>query len=563
MIQHAMKNYCSCRRNLPAGAPFWLLLLAASTLVSGPDPSGQGAEPATRLTARVRLAPGNGIWLKPATTRVPGHESELIAAIQAHAIKHIFLWTVGYTEARYAIFEPFIRQAHAHGLTVHALCAMKQTVLSQHQLSPDLLAKAISQITAYNARHPDAAFDGAQLDLENVSGPDMLQLLKQVHVPPALILSAAIQPDEFYPDMESSWPGMIRETDLSLLVPMLYTMDDIFYKHGTARPTLDIARFKAKTANILSRLPTDGSLMIGLSGYDREFPIFKSTGSVDQDYLKQRHNGDGFSEPAFSPYSAYGVPLLLAADKPLVSVVYQTNTGLSFYRFDFDTNRWMDVIETSPLCLRRAIAAGEQGGAGDPRYVGACVWLWHTVFDSSSGRLDGLTADHSATPQPRAAIELLDFREGLARLRITLTNANPTQRILGARASAGVFLRLEDASFVAVNKGTFHAAEAFDFSGRVPINVNGARIIELRRSFFEDPDSQQARSGEITVAARAFFRLDYRAWMTSKESLCQDAAGPQPYVARSPDDLHYEDSSRFTSYATFTTNLTPGQSGSR
>jgi len=234
-----MKTCSPGRRNLPAGVLCWLLLLATSTLVAGRDPAGKSAEPAPRPAARVRLAPGNGIWLKPATTRVPGHESELMAAFQAHAIKHIFLWTVGYTDARYAIFEPFIRQAHARDLTVHALCAMKQTVLSQHQLSPDLLTQVLSQITAYNARHPGAAFDGAQLDLENVSGPDMLKLLKQVRVPPKLILSAAIQPDEFYPDMESSWPSMIRETDLSLLVPMLYTMDDIFYKHGTARPALD------------------------------------------------------------------------------------------------------------------------------------------------------------------------------------------------------------------------------------------------------------------------------------------------------------------------------------
>ena len=326
---------------------------------------------------------------------------------------------------------------------------------------------------------------------------------------------------------------------------------------------LDCARFKAKTAHILSRLPSDGSLMIGLSGYDREFPVFKATGSVDQDYLKQRHNGDGFSESAFSPDSAYGVPQLLAAGKPLVSVDYQTNTGLSFYRFDFDANRWMDVIETSPLCLRRAIAAAAQGGAGDPRYVGACVWLWQTVFDSSSGRPDGLTADNGASPQPRAAIEVVDYQGGLARLRITLTNANPTQRVLGAQASAGVFLRLEEASFVAVSKGSFHAAEAFDFSGRVLAGVHGSRIIELSRSFFEDPDSQQARSGEITVAAAGSFRLDYRAWMTSKESLCRDPGVPQPYIARSPDDIHYEDASRFASYATFTTNVAPPLTRSR
>jgi hypothetical protein len=550
-------SFLSGRRGLSTPTAFWLLLLLASTWAMGQPATGTAPPPSAPAPARVRLAPGNGIWLKPATTKLPGHEADVVAACAAHSIKHVFLWTVGYTEARYAVFEPFIRQAHTHGLTVHALCVMKRTVTSEKKLSPALLDKALCQITAYNATHPDAAFDGAQIDIEDVSGPDLLQLLKQVHVPATLVLSAAIQPNEFYPDMESSWAAMIRETDLSLLVPMLYTMDDLFYKGGTVRTGFDIARLQARTAGMLSRLPSNGSLMIGLSGYDREYPVIKSTGAIDKDYLSRFHSADGFSEPALSPDSSYGMPGLLSAGKPLLSVCYQTNTGLSVYRFDYDTNRWLDVIETTPLCLRRSIAAANQGGAGHPCYVGACVWLYQTVFDSHSGRPDGLLPDNGASPKPQATVEVLGFKGGVARLRVTLTNANPAQPILGAPGSSGVYLRLEGASFLAADKGGFHEVEAVDGSGRLSTSVNGSQIIELRRSFFENPDSQQAQSGEITIAASSPFTIHYRSWMTSKESICRDGRAGQPWVARSPDDIHYEDSSRLVSYTTLSTIVAP------
>jgi hypothetical protein len=536
------------RLNLVAA---FLLLLSTPAFLQGQTSA------APPPLARARLAPGNGIWVKPKTTQLPGNEAALVALFKDHSIRHVFLWTVGYTDARYAVFEPFIRQAHANGLTVHALCAMKRTVTSEKQLSPALLTQAINQITAYNASHPDAAFDGAQIDIEDVSGQDLLKLLKAVHVPPSLVLSAAIQSDEFHSDMESSYASMVQETDLSVLVPMLYTMDDIHYKRGTARSRFDIAGLQAKTASLLSRLPTNGSLMVGLSGYDREYPIVKSTGAIDKKYLHQFDNPDGFSEMAFSPRSPYGVPRLASSSKALLSVCYQTNTGLSVYRFDYDTNRWMDVIETTPLCLRRSIAAAGQAGAGNAQYLGVCVWLCQTMFDSHSGRPDGLIPDHGASPKPQVAVEVLGFQAGLARLRVTLTNANPSQSVLGDHKSAGVYLRLEGASFRAVNKGGFHAAEAFDGSDSPLTNVDGSQVIELRRSFFEDRDSQQAQSGEITIAATGPFTLRYRAWMTSKESLCCDGNMPQPYVARSPDDIHYHNPSRLVTYATFSTKVTP------
>jgi hypothetical protein len=515
------------------------------------------AQPASPPQARARLSPGNAIWLKPRNTRVPGHEAELIGILKAHSIKHVFLWTTGYTDTRYAIFEPFIRLAHTNGLTVHGLCCTDRMVKREKQLAPDLLTKCLSGIIAYNTSHPDAAYDGVQIDIEGVSGPALLNLLKQVHVPPSLILSAAIQPNEFYTDMEASWPSLVRETDLSVLVPMLYTMDDIYYKGGTARTHLDVEHIQAKTAKTLSQLPSNGSLLVGLSGYDREYPILKSTGAVDRHFLKQQDNPDGFSETAWSPEATYGVPQLVAAGKPLVSVTYQTNSGLSIYRFDYDTNLWFDVLETTPLCLRRSMAACDQAGAGKPGYLGSCVWLYHLVFDSHSGHQDGLPPESATFPKPQAAVEVLGFHDGVARLRVSLTNANPAQRVLGAHASAGVFLRLEGASFVSADKGGFHAAEAFDGSGHLLTNVSGSQFVELRRSFFEDVDSQQAQSGEIAIAATGPFKIDYRSWMTSKESLCGDGGTSQPYVARSPDDIHYEDPAKFAGYATFSTSVEP------
>jgi hypothetical protein len=297
--------------------------------------------------------------------------------------------------------------------------------------------------------------------------------------------------------------------------------------------------------------------MVGLSGYDREYPVVKFTGAIDKDYLNQHENPDGFSESAFSPNSAYGVPHLVSAGKPLVSACYQTNTGLSVYRFDYDTNRWLDIIETTPLCLRRSIAAADRAGAGNPRYVGACVWLCQTVFDSHSERPDGFIHDNGDFPQPQVAVEVLGCHAGLAKLRVTLTNANPARQILGADASAGVYLRLEGASFLAADRGGFHATEAVDGAGHLLTSVNGSRIIELRRSFFENRDSQQARSGEITIAASVPFTIYYRAWMMSKDSDCRDGVVPQPYVARSPDDAHFETASKSDTYATFSTKVTP------
>ena len=142
------------------------------------------------------------------------------------------------------------------------------------------------------------------------------------------------------------------------------------------------------------------------------------------------------------------------------------------------------------------------------------------------------------------------------RLRVGLTNANPSERVLGAHSAAGVHLQLEGASFVSADSGTFHAAEAFDASGNLLGNIGGAQVIELRRSFFENPTAQQAQSGDIVVIAAAPFTIRYRGWMMDKDSICNDVGTSEPYIARSPDDVHYHNPARFLTYSNFTTNIT-------
>jgi hypothetical protein len=500
--------------------------------------------------AQVQLAPGNGIWLKPASTPVPGNEAALITGLKGHSIKHVFLWTVGYSSTDYTAFTPFISQAHANGLTVHAICATKSTVSSGSQLSPVLLSNALNEVFTYNTNHPSAAFDGVQVDIESVYGTNLVALLAGVHVPNTLVFSADVQTSENWPGIENSYGTLLQTTDLDLLIPMIYIVDGIYYSGGAPSFPFNIARVKSKTASLISLLPASGRLMSGLSVYDNEFRVQKSTGAIDPDYP------DASNQPAFSTYSgsAYSVPNLVGHGYPLVDVTYLTNTGISQYRFGYDSVDWLDVLEVTPIGLRRSITSADQGGAGDSRYVGTCSWLYNTVFDPYINRQQGLIADDGLHPDPRATVQVLSYQGGVARLRVTLTNANPAELVLGAHAAAGVHLELTGGTFLTADPGSFHAAEAFNGSGTVLPAVNGSQVIELRRSFFENSAAPQAVTGEITLSAPLLFTLKYRSWMMDKDSLCNDLGTSEPYVARSPDDVHYSDASKFLSLATFVTN---------
>ena len=104
--------------------------------------------------AQVQLAQGNGGWIKPSYTTVPGNEAALVAGLKARAIKHVFLWTIGYSNTQYTDFTPFIQQAHANGMTVHAICATRTTVTDGASLSSALLSNVLNEVFIYNTNHP-------------------------------------------------------------------------------------------------------------------------------------------------------------------------------------------------------------------------------------------------------------------------------------------------------------------------------------------------------------------------------------------------------------------------
>ncbi len=504
--------------------------------------------------AQVQLAPGNGIWLKPASTAVIGNEAAVVSLLHARAIQHVFLWTTTNTAGSYPIFIPFIQQAHARGMTVHAVCATKASVTDGDSLSSVLLSNDLNEVVAYNASHPEAAFDGVQIDVEGVTGDALLNLVQGVSVPETLVFSADVQPNEYYTGVESYYHSLLQDTDLDLLIPMIYIMDGLGYRSGTNRYTFTVPGIAAKTDQLLALLPSQGRMMTGLSGYDMQFGVVKG-GGVDTSL-----SCHGASNMAMGGGNC-AVPHLLGL-YPLADVVYQSNGGVSVYRFNVDADSWLDVMEMTPSGLRRSMGAADQAGAGDSRYVGTCTWLYHTTFDSSSGRQEAFMPDDGVYPSPSVRLEVLGVSGGEARLRVTLTNANPSERVLGAHAAAGVHIQLEGGAFSSADPGGFHAAEGFDATGGVLPSVAGAQVIELRRSFFESPAAQQARSGEIVVRAPALLTVRYRAWMMDKDSICNDVGTSEPYVARSPDDVHYHDDSKFLSYATYATNIVVSQPGS-
>jgi hypothetical protein len=502
--------------------------------------------------AQVPPAAGNGIWIKPGTTTIPGNEATIVSALTARSIKHVFLWTTTYNSNSYTTLSPFIQRAQASNMTVHALCAVKSMVTNATGLSPTLLQNALNEVLTYNTNHSEAAFDGVQIDVEGVSGSSLLTLVQGVSVPETVVFSAAIQPKEFYSGIESYYASLLQTTDLDLLIPMVYIMDGVYYSGGSNRYTYTVSGLATKTAQLLALLPSQGRMMTGLSAYDLQFGVTKGGGEASG------FQCDGASNMAFGT-SACAVPQLVP-QFPLSDVFYQSSGGLSVYRFDADTTHWIDVLEMTPIGLRQSIASANQGGNGDARYVGTCTWLYHTTFDSTSGKQEGFTADDGVHPSPSIGLTVLRASGGQVRLRVTLTNTTPSERILGAHAAAGVHLQIEGGVFDSADEGSFHAAEAFNAAGALLPSISGAQVLELRRSFFESPTAQQAVSGDIVVSAAAQLTVRYRAWMMDKDSICNDIGTSEPYIARSPNDVHYSDASKFLTYATFTNHIIVSQS---
>jgi hypothetical protein len=518
-----------------------------------------------KATNGVRLAQGNGIWVnRSSTPQVTNNPAQVVNNLQAYSIKHIFLFTVGMSSASYAQYAPLLQTAHSSGMTVHAICASNSNVTTNYPtsgtLSPLLLSNAIQQVVMYNdSTNEPWRFDGVQMDVEGKDGAVLLALMQGVTVPSSLVFSAAVQPDEFAPTaptapyyIESYYSNMLATTSMDVLIPMIYIMDALGYKNGNLTYSFALTGSHSiayKTTEIINRLPSYGQMMTGLSGYDYEAAVTKG-GGPNWDPT----GGWWGSQLAFSSGS-YAVPYR-SAHYPLVSVAYQPITGISSYRFDYSSTNWWDVNELTPIGLGLSIAAADTAGGSDPRYAGTASFVYHTIFDSTSERQAGLTMTTSNYPSPQVSLQVLSVTGSVARLRVTLTNANPSEQILGDSASTGVHLQLPPgASFVSADAGSFHAALGFDTAGNQRGSIEGSPVLELRRFFFENLSSQQAQSGEIVVTAPAPALLQYRAWMTAKDSVCNDGGTSVPYIARSPNDIHYSDPSRFMTYALFSNSL--------
>jgi hypothetical protein len=100
--------------------------------------------------------------------------------------------------------------------------------------SGPVIGNEASLVATHNTQHPTARLDGVQIDIEGVSGTTLLNLVSAVQVSTNLVISAAIQSIEFYSNIESSYASLRTNTDLDVLVTMLYIMDGIGYDAGTA-----------------------------------------------------------------------------------------------------------------------------------------------------------------------------------------------------------------------------------------------------------------------------------------------------------------------------------------
>jgi hypothetical protein len=499
------------------------------------------------------LAAGNAVWID-GNTQVSGNESQIIANLAARRIGNIFIFTVSNSASQYAAYGKFAQVAHSSNMTVHAICAEASTVTSNGALSAAYLSNAIAQLVTYNnSTNAAAQFDGVQVDIEGVTGPELLALLQGVTVSSNLYFSADMQTDEGTSGIESYYSEIISTTSMDLLIPMIYIMDYLGYSDGDLVDSFCISTYGSSTtigskvSELLALLPSSGRLMCGLSCYDYEAGVTKGGGA----YWGYTGGWWG-SEMAFASNASYNVPALVSQGYALQSVAYVPGLGISNYRFNYNSTNWFDVNEMTPVGVGQSIAAANAVGTNSSKYAGAAVFKYFTIFDSTSERQWGLTMNDITNPVPRVGLQVLSVVSNVVTLQVSLTNANPAEEILGDAASAGVHVELQGASFVSADPGTFHAALPFDSSSNLLSSVSGAQILELRRCFFENLSAPGARSGTIQVAAEAPFTIRYRAWMTSKDRITNNA----PYIARSPYDVPYNVASAFTNYATYSTNVT-------
>lgn len=557
--------------------------------------------------AQRRLVAGNAIWLDP--DRIPPLDT-----LNDMAIRHLFVYhKIGSVEEYSNRYHEFILDAHSRDMTVHFVCYDEsQPISSEAQ-------EAINVALAYNAQHPEAVIDGLQLDVEGISGDEIYAFIRTLCVPSSLVFSAALQIDMKgrFGDLVTP-KGPTAGTDLDLIIPMIYIMDDQPpYVGGT--PTIQTYDWLVSQAHdCLSRLGANGQYMVGISSYDRQIlvprlytgtiwslapdKLFTEGGSttslIDFDlsgddniwkdaqlWFKSGANDErsrtvsgflsgahllSFSMPlptsvaagdeyrlsllrdgfafASSESNDRGVPGAVSSGRILEWVHHYNESGVSLYRFGWDSTKWLDVIETTPEGVRRSREAVDDAIGDDQKYVGSSFWWYPTTFEPHSGRQEGLGPDDGVHPEPDVTFEVVEFTAGIATLRVSLHNSSETERVLGTHAGAGVHLRLDGARmFLSADPGSFHDVEAWNSSAN-PIPINGSQIIEFRRSFFEAFQNQSATSGLIRIAADGDFTVSWRAWMYDKDSSYSRNGLEEPYISRVPPDVPFHDPAMFLAY---------------
>ena len=562
-----------------------------------PDLSNIKMEPACRDLPG--LQSGESIWICAyPKCSIPVHAG-MVAKLKSRNIAHVFLELYG---AAFTGHEDFIVAAHAEGITVHALIG---GILPE----ADLIQGRVADLLAYNNEHPEASYDGVQLDIEYpaynckycLNNPecdyldcmendldglgcgwcdeDYQLLLEAIEVPPPLIFSITVLSNrntlKSTKGETSFYARLFQDTCLDLVIPQAYITATQGYSGG--EPVFETYDWIAdRTRAILADpLPSDAQVIVGLSSYDRVFDIPDGY-EVNRVPREMSPNDDQCGSFAFDLTNEFSVPKLIEAGYPLEWVRHFNESGVSVYRFA-NADDHIDVVETTAEGVRRArqaVAAVAMEGKGYPQFVGTALWRYCATFNEfdaerrRSGRDEGLLdTDDGNHPIPGVCIRMVDFAQGVATLHVRLENLNAPEGVLGTDWSMGVHLRLEESSsetFQSAIEGDFDQAHALEVVGDEVVDngdeIAGSRIVELRKSFFENPDNQVALSGEIKIAATGPFTLRYRSWMREKDSTClcpECDDSEEPYIARWPDPgdicYHHPHPPHLLDYTTATT----------
>ncbi|MBN2009475.1 hypothetical protein JW960_09040 [candidate division KSB1 bacterium] len=496
---------------------------------------------------------GNAIWID--ANKITGNGEQVLNQFLSHDIKTIFLNAEFYSISDFENKIDFTNLAHnsTYQMSVHALVYGSSAADNP---TSAIVQNRIDIVRNFNNLHPESYLDGVQVNIEGKDSDFLFNLINDLNVPANLIFSAAVQINNY-----DKYTELARDTDLDLLIPMLYIMDaQGAYTNG--QPSFsNYDMISNNTSVTLQEVGNnaDADVLIGLSSYDRELIVPKAfSGNIWNDL--EGVGGQRIDNLALDPNNTYSIPSLIQNGKTLISVDYISDAGVSWYRFEWDASKYIDVIETTPLGLRQSDIVADQVGNDNSQYLGSAIWVYDYTFDGTSQREDGLVAADEIHPTPIVEITNLDLDNGTGSFSVNFSNQAPSETILGDDWGSGVFLEIDgDATFNNLSNGEFNQHYSYDATGN-PVDLNGSKIIELTKWFFE-PGDNNIQSGDITLNYTGGFKIRYRGWMKEKDEGIQNPYNNnavEPYVARFPDDENYDRHSydsnfSFMDYATLST----------